>query len=66
MPATAPKGSVWSVKLCTQLSTNLGRLLKEPRTVTMADFFVVGETTSTNPGGGTGGSGEDQEENPLG
>lgn len=66
MPATAPKGSVWSVKLCTQLSTNPGRLLKEPRTVTMADFFVVGETVSTNPGGNTGGPDGDLSENPLG
>lgn len=63
MPAGAAEGSVWSVKLCTQLSGNGKDVLKEPRTVTMADYFVVGEVSET-PGGGEGGGGLD--ENPLG
>ena len=47
MPADAPDGSVWSITLCTQLSgSGATQLLKEPRTVTMADFFIVGETKS--------------------
>lgn len=66
MPADAPKGSVWSVKLCTQLGSNGTSLLKEPRTVTMADFFVVGETSSVTPGGGNTGPDGYLEENPLG
>lgn len=44
MPADAPDGSVWSITLCTQLgSSGTTKQLKEPRTVTMADFFIVGE-----------------------
>lgn len=62
MPASATEGSVWSVSLCTQLNSSGTQQLKEPRTVTMADFFVVGEVAS-NPDGGSGG---DQNENPLG
>lgn len=43
MPADAPDGSVWSIKLSTQLSgSSTTQLLKEARTATMADFFVVG------------------------
>ena len=49
MPASAPEGSVWSIKLCTQLG-NSGTLLKAPRTVVMDTDFVVGEVTSTLPG----------------
>lgn len=65
MPASATEGSVWSVKLCTQLAQNSTSLLKEPRTVTMADYFVVGEVSETPGGGGSqGGGGLD--ENPLG
>lgn len=68
MPASATEGSVWSVSLCTQLNSSGTQLLKEPRTVTMADFFVVGEVASNpggNPGSGVGPDG-DQNENPLG
>lgn len=67
MPASAPEGSVWSVKLCTQLGSS-GDELKAPRTVTMADYFVVGQTEApVTPGGGgsTGSDGSDLE-NPLG
>lgn len=49
MPASAPEGSVWSIKLCTQLG-NSGALLKAPRTVVMDNDFVVGEVTPTIPG----------------
>lgn len=49
MPASAPEGSVWSIKLCTQLG-NSGALLKAPRTVVMDTDFVVGEVTPTIPG----------------
>lgn len=71
MPASATKGSVWQVALCTQLGNNGAQLLKEPRTVVMENTFVVGETPagdSGNPGGGTGTGGNDgdQSENPLG
>lgn len=71
MPASVTEGSVWSVSLCTQLNSSGTQLLKEPRTVTMADFFVVGEV-APNPDGGSGGGGSDsgsdgdQGENPLG
>lgn len=51
MPADAPQGSVWSVTLCTQLGTDGHRLLKEARTVTMDNDFVVGEVGTTTPGG---------------
>ena len=62
-PADAPEGSVWSVKLCTQLSNNGSLLLKEPRTVVMDSNFVVGVEASDIPGGsGQGGTGE----TPLG
>ncbi|WP_044263813.1 DUF4469 domain-containing protein [Bacteroides timonensis] len=64
MPAGAEEGSVWQVKLCTQLSGNGSLMLKEPRTVTMDDNFVVGQPAEDNPGGGSGGGGLD--ENPLG
>lgn len=57
LPATVADGSVWSVTLCTQLSSNGSSLLKEARTATMSDNFVVGDVAET-PGGG-GGSGED-------
>lgn len=49
MPASAPEGSVWSIKLCTQLGSG-GTLLKSPRAVVMDTDFVVGEVTSTVPG----------------
>ena len=49
MPASAPEGSVWSIKLCTQLGSG-GTLLKSPRSVVMDTDFVVGEVTSTVPG----------------
>ncbi len=63
LPADAPEGSVWSVKLCTQLSNNGSLLLKEPRTVVMDSNFVVGVEASDIPGGsGQGGTGE----TPLG
>ena len=51
LPATAADGSVWGVILCTQLTSNGSTLLKEPRTATMPDNFVVGEVPDT-PGGG--------------
>lgn len=54
LPATAADGSVWSVTLCTQLGSNGAVLLKEPRTATMSDNFVVGDLPDT-PGGGGGG-----------
>lgn len=53
LPSTVADGSVWSVTLCTQLTSNSTSLLKEPRTATMSDNFVVGEVTET-PGGGGG------------
>lgn len=61
MPASATEGSVWSVTLCTQLSSS-GKELKEPRTVTMADYFVVGEASVLPPSGETGGD----DDNPIG
>ena len=64
MPADAPEGSVWSVKLCTQLSSNGNSLLKSPRTVTMDTNFVVGEVTTPTPG--TGGGEEEGEEGTYG
>ena len=66
MPASAPEGSVWSVMLCTQLGSNGTALLKEPRTVTMADYFVVGEVAETPGSGGSGSGGGGVDENPLG
>lgn len=60
MPAGAEEGSVWQVKLCTQLSTKNSQLLKEPRTVVMDDNFVVGQPVEDVPGGGG------LDENPLG
>ena len=62
MPADAPEGSVWSVKLCTQLSNNGVTLLKEPRTVVMDSDFVVGEEATDIPGGGGGESGSGDED----
>lgn len=63
MPAGAEEGSVWQVKLCTQLSAKNSQLLKEPRTVVMDDNFVVGQPAEDVPGGGDGGG---LDENPLG
>lgn len=54
LPATVPDGSVWSVTLCTQLGGNGSSLVKEPRTATMSDNFVVGDVAETPGGGGTG------------
>lgn len=65
MPAGAEEGSVWQVKLCTQLSANGVTLLKEPRTVVMDSNFVVGQPSEETPGGGSG-SGGGLDENPLG
>lgn len=66
MPASAPEGSVWSVQLCTQINNSGAQLLKEPRTVIMDDYFVVGEVSET-PGGENGDGGDDGvDENPLG
>ncbi len=65
MPAGAEEGSVWQVKLCTQLGSNGAQLLKEPRTVTMDDNFVVGQPAEETPGGGGSGEGG-LEEDPLG
>lgn len=53
LPASAPEGSVWTVKLCTQLGSNRS-LLKSPRTVEMPSFFVVGEVTPDVPPTGGG------------
>ncbi len=55
LPAEVPEGSTWEVTLCTQISSNGSRLLKEPRTVTMDDPFVVGEASDV-----PGGSGEEE------
>ena len=52
LPATVPDGSVWSVMLCTQLGGNGSSLVKEPRTATMSDNFVVGDVADTPGGGG--------------
>lgn len=52
LPAEATDGSVWSVTLCTQLSSNSTFLLKEPRTATMPGNFVVGDIPETPGGGG--------------
>ena len=70
MPADAPEGSVWEVKICTQLSSNGSQLLKTPRTAVMEDYFVVGQTSTVEPeepeDPETGGGGEgEQEEDPL-
>lgn len=66
LPASATEGSVWTVKLCTQLG-NGNNLLKAPRTMEMPSFFVVGEVTPDVPGGEGGGSGSgDQNEDVLG
>lgn len=70
MPADAPDGSQWEVKICTQLSTNGSKLLKTPRTAVMEDYFVVGQTSTVEPeepeDPETGGGGEgEQEEDPL-
>lgn len=65
MPADAPQGSVWSVKLCTRLGADGTHVLKSPRTVTMDSNFVVGEVEDPTPGGGTGGS-EDGDEGSFG
>lgn len=65
MPASATKGSVWQISLCTQITGSSSTLLKEPRTVTMDNTFVVGEVPSAG-GGDEGGGDGDQSENPLG
>ena len=54
LPADAPEGSVWSVKICTQLSSNGSNLLKSSRTVIMDTNFVVGEEATDVPSGGGG------------
>ena len=66
MPTPAEEGSVWQVKLCTQLASNGATLLKEPRTVVMDNDFVVGQPTEETPGGGESGGGGGLDENPLG
>jgi len=66
MPASAPEGSVWSVQLCTQLSSNGSTEMKEVRTVAMPNYFVVGEVSEI-PGGGSGEGGDGGlDENPFG
>lgn len=42
LPPLIPEGSIWSVKLCTQLGSG-NSLLKVPRTGIMDSFFIVGE-----------------------
>ena len=59
LPAGAADGSIWSVTLCTQLGSNGTAQLKEPRTATMPDNFVVGDIPET-PGGGSGGGEDDR------
>lgn len=66
MPASATEGSVWSVQLCTQIGNTGTQLLKAPRTVSMPNYFVVGEVSETPGGGGEGGDGGGLDENPLG
>lgn len=56
LPSTVEDGSIWSVKLCTQLGSNGSQLLKEPREAVLDDVFVVGENIT--------GGGEEEEENP--
>lgn len=56
LPPTVEDGSIWSVKLCTQLGSNGSQLLKEPREAVLDDVFVVGENIT--------GGGEEEEENP--
>lgn len=65
MPASAEEGSVWQVKLCTQIGANSSQLPKEPRTVVMDNNFVVGQPAEETPGGGSGGDGG-IEDDPLG
>lgn len=65
MPASAEEGSVWQVKLCTQIGANSSQLLKKPRTVVMDNNFVVGQPAEETPGGGSGGDGG-IEDDPLG
>lgn len=65
MPASAEEGSVWQVKLCTQIGANSSQLLKEPRTVVMDNNFVVGQPAEETPGSGSGGDGG-IEDDPLG
>lgn len=65
MPASAEEGSVWQVKLCTQIGANSSQLLKDPRTVVMDNNFVVGQPAEETPGGGSGGDGG-IEDDPLG
>lgn len=65
MPASAEEGSVWQVKLCTQIGANSSQLLKKPRTVVMDNNFVVGQPAEETPGSGSGGDGG-IEDDPLG
>lgn len=58
MPASAAEGSVWSVTLCTKMSAS-GKEMKTARTVTMADYIVVGQpTTTSTPDSGGSSSGD--------
>ncbi len=65
MPASAEEGSVWQVKLSTQIGANSSQLLKKPRTVVMDNNFVVGQPAEETPGSGSGGDGG-IEDDPLG
>ncbi len=65
MPASTEEGSVWQVKLCTQIGANSSQLLKKPRTVVMDNNFVVGQPAEETPGSGSGGDGG-IEDDPLG
>ena len=65
MPASAEEGSVWQVKLCTQIGANSSQLLKKPRTVVMDNNFVVGQPAEETPGSGSSGDGG-IEDDPLG
>lgn len=66
MPSSAPEGSVWSVQLCTQIGNTGSQLLKAPRTVSMNDYFIVGEVSETPGSGGSEGGEGGLEEDPLG
>lgn len=66
LPAEVEEGSEWQVTVKTQLSSNGSTVLKAPRTVTWENTFTVGEVTSTPTPPGTGGSGEDGDDNEGG
>ena len=52
MPASAPDGSTWSVTITTQLGAKANRYLKDVRTFTLENAFIVGQVSSpTTPGG---------------